>query len=486
MDTLKALIVEKKRSIHKNDASSTTAANSSNSNNDNSKKKRKQYLTVSQRRQLQQQQQQSTDNNSDDNEEGEKKRKKSRKNKHSHHNNSDNDSDGESNDDGDGQDLTTLLTTKKYYDTSLLLRHKREGADKNNGVERGYEKVGGATKHMGDDGNDSKKQRLSMENDDGDTGNVDNDPSSGNVGNNSTKQKNDNDVINIPQELRQLTVDEVTSQLRSYGLPIRLFGEKVSNDNNNGNNNVGDSSRLIRLHAAIQGREATILGISEKDEFLLDSADRTRNVFLEKDNATMSTSNNNGAVATSTPVKSKEQQQLQQQNKEREQHLTEEERNDKPKRIYRYFKTLIRQWEEDLNTRSESTKHTLAGKNETKTLKQCKDYIRPLFQLCKRRELDESLQNHLFKIVMNCEEGEFVKAHDAYLDVAIGRAAWPIGVTMVGIHARSGRAKIESANVAHVMNSELQRKYLTSVKRLMSYAQRKRGDVDPSKKVVNL
>ena len=47
-------------------------------------------------------------------------------------------------------------------------------------------------------------------------------------------------------------------------------------------------------------------------------------------------------------------------------------------------------------------------------------------------------------------------------------------------------AKIESANVAHVMNSELQRKYLTSVKRLMSFAQRVRVDVDPSKKVVNL
>jgi pre-mRNA-splicing factor 18 len=53
----------------------------------------------------------------------------------------------------------------------------------------------------------------------------------------------------------------------------------------------------------------------------------------------------------------------------------------------------------------------------------------------------------------------------------------------VGIHARSGRAKIESSNVAHVMNSELQRKYLTSVKRLLSYAQKKRPDVDPSKKV---
>ena len=56
----------------------------------------------------------------------------------------------------------------------------------------------------------------------------------------------------------------------------------------------------------------------------------------------------------------------------------------------------------------------------------------------------------------------------------------------VGIHARSGWAKIESVNVVHVMNIELHRNYLTSIKRLMSYAQKKRTDVDPSKKIVNL
>jgi len=31
------------------------------------------------------------------------------------------------------------------------------------------------------------------------------------------------------------------------------------------------------------------------------------------------------------------------------------------------------------------------------------------------------------------------------LEVAIGNAPWPIGVTMVGIHERSGRARIFSS-----------------------------------------
>ena len=37
---------------------------------------------------------------------------------------------------------------------------------------------------------------------------------------------------------------------------------------------------------------------------------------------------------------------------------------------------------------------------------------------------------------------------------------WPIGVTMVGIHARTGREKIFSKHVAHVLNDETQRKYI--------------------------
>lgn len=60
---------------------------------------------------------------------------------------------------------------------------------------------------------------------------------------------------------------------------------------------------------------------------------------------------------------------------------------------------------------------------------------------------------------------EYIKANDAYLRLSIGNAPWPIGVTMVGIHERSGREKIFSNNVAHVLNDEVSRKYIQSLKR---------------------
>ena len=50
---------------------------------------------------------------------------------------------------------------------------------------------------------------------------------------------------------------------------------------------------------------------------------------------------------------------------------------------------------------------------------------------------------------------------------------------MVGIHARAGREKIETNKVAHVMNDECMRKYLTvGIKRLISFAQQHFPPVD--------
>jgi pre-mRNA-splicing factor 18 len=254
------------------------------------------------------------------------------------------------------------------------------------------------------------------------------------------------------------------------------------------------------LKEAKEKRMKALQGLSEMEEYRLAKGQGhgIRNPFLEREkdnqqkqlleqkkkkiktdgNDTTSASNKDGTAAASTNTGDKNNDD-QAKNKD-----DEDDPSDPPKFIYKYLKGLLKEWEQELADRPESVARSVAGRNESKTLKQCKDYIRPLFKLLKSRTLEDGLQFHLMKIVTFAKEGEFVKAHDAYMDVSIGRSAWPIGVTMVGIHARSGRAKIESANVAHVMNSELQRKYLTSVKRLLSYAQKKRVDVDPSKKVM--
>ena len=68
------------------------------------------------------------------------------------------------------------------------------------------------------------------------------------------------------------------------------------------------------------------------------------------------------------------------------------------------------------------------------------------------------------------------------MEMAIGNAPWPIGVTNAGIHARPARENIYSKHVAHVLNDETQRKFIQGLKRLLTKAQQY-YPTDPSRSV---
>jgi pre-mRNA-splicing factor 18 len=123
---------------------------------------------------------------------------------------------------------------------------------------------------------------------------------------------------------------------------------------------------------------------------------------------------------------------------------------------------------------------SVSGRKATLTHKQCKDYIRPLFKLLKKNKVPVDIFVQIKAIVEFCEQREYVKANDCYLQIAIGNSAWPIGVTSVGIHMRTGRERIQSDRNVHVMNNEVQKKYITNIRRLITYAQTK-FPTDPSK-----
>uniref|UniRef100_A0A8C7HHN0 Pre-mRNA-splicing factor 18 n=1 Tax=Oncorhynchus kisutch TaxID=8019 RepID=A0A8C7HHN0_ONCKI len=134
----------------------------------------------------------------------------------------------------------------------------------------------------------------------------------------------------------------------------------------------------------------------------------------------------------------------------------------------------------DLNGREDHVKRSVQGKLASATQKQTESYLKPLFRKLRKKSLPADIKESITDIIKFMLQREYVKANDAYLQMAIGNAPWPIGVTMVGIHARTGREKIFSKHVAHVLNDETQRKYIQGLKRLMTICQ-KHFSTDPSK-----
>ena len=159
----------------------------------------------------------------------------------------------------------------------------------------------------------------------------------------------------------KLSPEEVSQRLRALGYPIKLFGESAWD-------------RLKRLRKALDEQKNVQAGLSEMEEFRLGRGHGIRNPFLEKDDkateleAHVEASEDTAAAANNNAGDDGE--------KEEEQDYDLKNEDDPHKRIYKYFKGLIKKWEEDLNRRPESVKRSVVGRNELKTMKQCKDYIR--------------------------------------------------------------------------------------------------------------
>ncbi|KAI1344306.1 hypothetical protein F5Y15DRAFT_108523 [Xylariaceae sp. FL0016] len=149
-----------------------------------------------------------------------------------------------------------------------------------------------------------------------------------------------------------------------------------------------------------------------------------------------------------------------------------------------YFTMVLREWESALAR--EARENADAGRAETFTSKAAvsamassKENMVPLFRKFEKGELDDDILKPIVEIVLAAQERRYVDANDGYLRLSIGKAAWPIGVTMVGIHERSAREKLHNGERGHVMGDEVTRKYLQSIKRCLTFAQVRWPPEDP-------
>lgn len=138
-----------------------------------------------------------------------------------------------------------------------------------------------------------------------------------------------------------------------------------------------------------------------------------------------------------------------------------------------YFSLLLSEWARALSARPASVKESSQGRAAESAMVQSLTNMRPLFKKFETGDLPDSILEPVVEIVNAAQERRYVDANDGYLRLSIGKAAWPIGVTMVGIHERSAREKLhESDNgKAHIMSDEVTRKFLQSIKRALTFAQ---------------
>lgn len=300
----------------------------------------------------------------------------------------------------------------------------------------------------------------------------------------------------MEREKFNVSNDEAVRRLRAKGEPIRLFAES-------------DKERRLRLRALelIEERGGGTLGQNDFRNALQSAESATALELLEKRNAAskgkaeqarLEAMQQDAATVAAIGDAAKAQGEL--SDKQSQQGAVDSNAGDGSKSngregvgmnsvldlnliktdidrvypiIYYTLKGLLQEWADSLAARPDDVKHTMQGKLAAATQVQSADYLKPLFKKLRKRALTPDVLMRIAEIVHYMQKRQYRNANDSYLQLSIGNAPWPIGVTMVGIHERSGREKIFSSNVAHVLNDEVSRKYIQSLKRLMTFAQTK-------------
>ncbi|KAJ8724378.1 hypothetical protein PYW08_015852 [Mythimna loreyi] len=260
----------------------------------------------------------------------------------------------------------------------------------------------------------------------------------------ATNDAENTEIVGLPRQ-------EVIKRLRERGHPIWLFGE----------NELNSFKRLRRIE--IQEPEAN-RGLRNDFQEAMEKVDEA---YLNEILALGTQSNNDKQLKEDALDDSITYEYIQEMAKT----MGQGDKNHDMNVIMTLLQFLLKLWGQQLNSTTGAEKTAVKHKMTRATFTQTQVYLKPLVRKLKKKNLPDDICESLCEITKHLLERNYIMASDAYLQMAIGNAPWPIGVTMVGIHARTGREKIFSKNVAHVMNDETQRKYIQALKRLMTKCQ---------------
>jgi len=338
------------------------------------------------------------------------------------------------------------------YDAELRKRRKRADEERHRRARKADADAGGGE---GGGASHSENMLSKKTRTDGTNIKIDSTSLDGSISVNITNESGSADVSEVEN------VAKTKARLRAFGEPITLFGED-------------DRMRAERLRIFLK---KDMVRRQEHSDLALPKSHRGRNIFLEDEGDGVELSEDKSTKlsprSSSTSAGRSEAQTS-----------GETKVMSKERMCTKFFKRMLKEWAAALAGRPDEVKRSVRGKIATKTQKQCKDYMRPFFKMCKRKKIAAEIIEKVAEMVRLCEEREYVKAHSVYMDLAIGRAPWPIGATSVGIHERAARERIQTNKIAHVMNDEAARKYVTSMKRLMTFCQTSYPS-DPSKMVLS-
>lgn len=148
-------------------------------------------------------------------------------------------------------------------------------------------------------------------------------------------------------------------------------------------------------------------------------------------------------------------------------------------RILGWARSVLHSWQGSLQTgRSSPTEYRLPFSEDYTLFQQTIDGLKPLVLLIQSETLDSHVLSSLHKLVSFAEQGHFSDANSQFLKLSIGNKPWPIGVGNCFIQERASMDRI--ATSTHLLNDECTRRYIQTIKRLLTKAEELKLHPTPS------
>jgi len=289
-----------------------------------------------------------------------------------------------------------------------------------------------------------------------------------------------------------LALGEVIDRLRGMGCPITLFGEtdmqrykrlrQIEKEAHEGKKNP-DLLMLEQVH--LQQRQLQ----QQQDEDDDQEADKEEQAEPEvaddksdsEDDSDDIAKKEAGNVIDSAPSKEPEP--------DAPPIEVEDTVMDKCDFIRAWARKALKAWEKELADKPDEEKAKQIVKTEIAAHRQVRRDVRPLQKRLRVYAMDDFLLDKIYTIVKFAAELEYRNASEAYLDLSIGKAAWPVGIgcggsmlmeDAIGLHDRFNRNN-QVKDIAFALNDDVTRKYVQALKRLMNVAKKYWPPEDPSK-----
>lgn len=246
---------------------------------------------------------------------------------------------------------------------------------------------------------------------------------------------------------------EVIKRLRERAQPIRLFGES-------------DEDTFQRLKNLELSEPDSSNGMGNDFKAAMDKVNEEINKTCERSLETIEAKNDVNTTELNTNIE--EMQSLVHDLSPTNNYIDDGIIAKDCEIISKFLRFILESWGKELNDRPMEEKTSQSGKTVSARYTNTRANLKPLFKLLKKHTINRDILRQLKLIIKDLVRRNYKEATSHYIEMSVGNAAWPMGVTMVGIHARTGREKISQNNIAHALNDETQRKYIQGIKRLMT------------------